>query len=530
MDFTVCSLASSFLCLLLVFLLLLWRWRRKAFAVFDATGIRGPEPNIISGNFYQFWTKDMQTVLQTWVTKYGDICGFFNGDAPFVVTKDLELLRKVFVSDFKHFVDRGIVWRLFWDNPALHGALSDSRGQRWRETRRCVAQAFTTAKLRPLVPGMEAAVDVFLDVLKEKGGGGQREVDVCPLLDRVALDMVARTAFGVELNVQRNPEEPLFQQSKLVLPNIFNGTLAKLAQFFSGVKGLLPILLFLEDVFDAQPFSTLAKLTEPIVQLRKQNPTLRRPDLMQHLLDTEMTKESSDDADVDRRKDQSPEKPEKSLMSMEDAAANAANMLQAGFETVSLTLSYCFFCIAKHQDVQDKIREEVLSVIAKHGTLTYEAISELQYTSQVLNETLRLHTPVTAFTTRIAAQDYRHQNVLIRQGVSVLACSHLVHKDPSLWPEPHKFDPDRFSPEQTRSRDPLCFQGYGLGPRLCVGSKLAQLEMALLMAKVLLHFRVELGQRRHPDGRLETAGYSIMEAPRDGVWVKLRQLEQQSAE
>ncbi|EEC12207.1 cytochrome P450, putative [Ixodes scapularis] len=213
-------------------------------------------------------------------------------------------------------------------------------------------------------------------------------------------------------------------------------------------------------------------------------------------------------------------------MSIEDAASNAANMLQAGFETVSLTLSFCFFRVAKHQEIQENVREEVISVLAKHGALNYEAISELQYTSQVLNETLRVHGPVTAFTSRMTNQDYKYQDVLLRRGFSVIACSHLVHKDPNLWPEPDKFDPERFSPEQSSSRDPLCFQGYGMGPRICVGSKLAQLEMALVLAKVLLHFRLELGQRGISEGRLETAGYSIMEAPRDGVWLKLHELEQ----
>ncbi|CAN8007479.1 unnamed protein product [Ixodes pacificus] len=121
---------------------------------------------------------------------------------------------------------------------------------------------------------MEAAVDEFLDILREKATGGQREVDVCPLLDRVAFDMVARTAFGVKLDVQWKPEEPLFQESKLLLHKSLSGIFNKLAQFFSGVKGLLPILMFLEDVFNTQAFSALAKLSEPIIQHRKQNPTV----------------------------------------------------------------------------------------------------------------------------------------------------------------------------------------------------------------------------------------------------------------
>ncbi|CAN7975133.1 unnamed protein product [Ixodes persulcatus] len=186
---------------------------------------------------------------------------------------------------------------------------------------------------------MEAAVDEFLDILREKAAGGQREVDVCPLLDRVAFDMVARTAFGVKLDVQRKPEEPLFQESKLLLRKSLSGIFNKLAQFFSGVKGLLPILMFLEDVFNTQTFSALAKLSEPIIQHRKQNPTLARPDLMQHLLDAEMTKQ--DDPDVVLRGDQSPDqrRTPPAEMSTQNSGQLPPSMSDSGNQTTGLLAS-----------------------------------------------------------------------------------------------------------------------------------------------------------------------------------------------
>uniref|UniRef100_A0A090XF82 Putative cytochrome n=1 Tax=Ixodes ricinus TaxID=34613 RepID=A0A090XF82_IXORI len=160
-------------------------------------------------------------------------------------------------------------------------------------------------------------------------------------------------------------------------------------------------------------------------------------------------------------------------MSLEDAASNAANMLQAGFETVSLTLSYCFFRVAKHQEIQDNMRQEVISVLSKHGELNYEAISELQYTSQVLSETLRVHGPVTAFTSRMTNQDYKVPKMCFFAGVfSVIACSHLVHKDPNLWPETGQRLIQKGS---LRSRAAPATHSVsrriGMGPRICVGSQ-----------------------------------------------------------
>ncbi|KAL1476230.1 hypothetical protein MTO96_036663 [Rhipicephalus appendiculatus] len=115
---------------------LLIRWRRKTFDFFRGTGIQGPTPNLFSGNFYQFWHERTLEVMDEWFKKYGDIFGMFNGDAPFVLVKDVELLRRVFVSDFGQFIDRGTVSRALNETRGLRNAISLARGDRWKPLRR----------------------------------------------------------------------------------------------------------------------------------------------------------------------------------------------------------------------------------------------------------------------------------------------------------------------------------------------------------------------------------------------------------
>ncbi|XP_075559844.1 putative cytochrome P450 6a14 [Dermacentor variabilis] len=181
-------------------------------------------------------------------------------------------------------------------------------------------------------------------------------------------------------------------------------------------------------------------------------------------------------------------------MPIKDIAVNAATMLQAGY-TVGATLSNCLFCVAKFQAVQDIIRAETEATLAKHGEFSYDAISDQQYTAQTIPETLRIYAAVIAFTTRRSSSDYRYENVLLRKRVSALACSHQVHHDPCLWERPDEFHPESFSPEQRASRDPLAFQAFGMGPRNCVGMKLAPLEMTLVVAKLVHRFRLHLGSK-----------------------------------
>ncbi|XP_050032761.1 cytochrome P450 3A24-like isoform X3 [Dermacentor andersoni] len=522
---TTAALLLSAVAIAFLFLL---RWRQKTFDFFRGTGISGPPPSIFSGHFYQLWQENTVEVIDEWFKKYGEIYGIFNGDAPFVMVKDIELLRRVFVSDFGQFVDRGTVWRSMNDNPAFRNSISIARAERWKAIRRCISPAFTANKLRAFVPGMVEAVGSFLEILDERSvregpSGGQ--IDVRPYLNTLAFDLVARTTFGMRLDVQKNTSNPLFVHATSVLP----GTLATLfrtaAQLFSDVKGCVPLMLTLERWFGYDAFQSLADCSIPAIKMRRNDSTLTRPDLLQCMLEMEFHSTHIDVSGFHWTEEERElhKGKEKVVMPIKDIATNAANMLQAGFETVGVTLSHCLFCIAKFQAVQDKIRAETEAALAKHGQFSYDAISDLQYTAQTIMETLRMYTPAIAFTTRRASADYRYENVLLREGVSVMACSHQVHHDPNLWERPDEFDPERFSSEQRASRDPLAFQAFGVGPRNCVGMKLAQLEMALVVAKLVHRFRLHLGSK-HVNGELKRHTYSIIACPADGVWIRLEKL------
>ncbi|KAL3206384.1 hypothetical protein MRX96_040114 [Rhipicephalus microplus] len=91
------------LCLVTV----LFIWRRKHFNYFKKLGIPGPEPNLIWGNLAEYHSMESYKVLGKWIEKYGNVFGFFNGDAPFVVLNDLDFIEYVYVRNFQNFVDRG---------------------------------------------------------------------------------------------------------------------------------------------------------------------------------------------------------------------------------------------------------------------------------------------------------------------------------------------------------------------------------------------------------------------------------------
>uniref|UniRef100_G3MPA9 Cytochrome P450 n=1 Tax=Amblyomma maculatum TaxID=34609 RepID=G3MPA9_AMBMU len=487
---------------LVVLLVTVLRWRRNKFSYFKKQGIPGPEPNLVSGHFHQIWSENALRIRDEWSRKYGDIYGFFNGDAPFLMVKDLELLRRVFVTDFGKFLNKGDVWAMLNENLLLRNSLTFARDNQWKLIRRLVLTTFRASKLRRMIPSVTETVDRFLGLLEKRcQETPSGEVDVCPMLAALAFDVAAETACGLRLDVQHKPGDQHYTSVRSMRAKLISGGFHKAGQYFSGIKPLVRLIGFLERQFGHEPLTELARKAKPIVELRAKDPSLSQPDLIQNFLEAKIPEELYRELEIKSRTNEKGDY----RVPLTDIAANAATVLVAGFETVQVSSAHCLYSLAKHPNVQEKVREEVNASYNKHGGFTYDAITDLPYTTQVIFETLRLYSPAFSFTTRKASCDYHYKGIIIPQGTSIMACTGQIHMDPSLWNKPEEFNPDRFSPEQKSTWDPLAFQPYGMGPRNCAGIKLAQATMCLLLAKTVHRYRLHLGsQHENADLKLQT--------------------------
>ncbi|XP_070378916.1 cytochrome P450 3A19-like [Dermacentor albipictus] len=135
---------------------------------------------------------------------------------------------------------------------------------------------------------------------------------------------------------------------------------------------------------------------------------------------------------------------------------------------------------------------------------------------------MRLYPPIITFTSRCADGDYRYGKYVIKEGTSVLVPTYQLHHDPQYWNEPEKFDPERFSPENKRFINPTAYQPFGLGPRICLGQRLALAELVSAAAQTLRHYRITLARSQKCD--LEIYTYSVMAAPKETVFIRLHKL------
>jgi cytochrome P450 len=161
--------------------------------------------------------------------------------------------------------------------------------------------------------------------------------------------------------------------------------------------------------------------------------------------------------------------------------------LLAGHDTTSTTLTYALWALGRDPDLQDRVAAEVAALGERR--LEVDDVSHLPLTVRVLHEALRLCPPGPAIG-RLAVRDAVVDGFRIPAGTNVVVGCYAIHRDPELWEEPERFDPDRFTPERSQGRSRWQYLPFGGGPRSCIGDHFAMLEATLGLATIVRAVRL----------------------------------------
>ncbi len=174
-------------------------------------------------------------------------------------------------------------------------------------------------------------------------------------------------------------------------------------------------------------------------------------------------------------------------------------MLLAGHETTSLALSWTYYLLSQHPEVERRMTDEVDRVIGR-ARPGFGYVEQLAYTRQAIEESLRLYPPAWGFS-RLAMGDDEIGGYRVPKGSIVFVIPFVIHRRPTLWPDPERFDPDRFAGDREAARPRFAYIPFGGGPRRCIGNQFAMLEAQLIVAAIAQRFRIELvpGQTIRPE-------------------------------
>jgi cytochrome P450 len=190
-------------------------------------------------------------------------------------------------------------------------------------------------------------------------------------------------------------------------------------------------------------------------------------------------------------------------------------ILLAGHETTASTLSWTWYLLDRHPEVAERVRAEADEVLGD-AVPTYETLHGLRYTSMVIQETMRLYPPVWGLP-RTAINKDEIGGCRVPPGADVMISPYTLHRHPGFWPDPGRFEPQRFSPAQPGPAHRYAYIPFGAGPRVCVGSNLGMMEATLVTAMAARRFRLAL-----VPGRKVTAEAMLSLRVRDGLPMMVR--------
>ncbi|KAK9308048.1 hypothetical protein QLX08_001781 [Tetragonisca angustula] len=456
-----------------VVFLALYYYFTSTFDFWKNRGVVGPRPLPIFGNLKDVLQRKMimGDCVRMLYEEYKSqpMFGIFLRSSPSLVLCDLDLIKDVLIKNFSTFDDRG--FSIPEKTDPLGSNLFNVDATRWRPLRTRLSPVFTSGKLKEMFSLIwESAknLEQCLEKLAEKG----EPVECQELAARFTTDVIGSCAFGIDMNALSNEESEFRRIGK----QIFDQNWATFLRntFRDMFPRLYNALWFIIPEKESSKFIT--KLVTDTMRYREEN-NIVRPDFINILM--EMRKH--------------PEKLENIKLTDTILAAQAFVFFAAGFETSSTTISHTLYEMAMNTGIQDKLRKEIREFHARdNGSFQYEEVKQMKYLDKIFKETLRKYPPATLLM-RMSNADYTFNDtkVTIPKGTRVLIPVFGIHRDPNIYPDPDKFDPERFDEDAAAARHPMTFLPFGDGPRNCIGSRFAIYQTKVGLIKILQNFRVD---------------------------------------
>ncbi|VDI83243.1 Hypothetical predicted protein [Mytilus galloprovincialis] len=480
MDFFGIATIPGWLVTILLFLTTMCLYSLYCQTFFWRFGIPGPRPTLFLGNFMLYMKKGVLKADIEMVEKHGKFFGQYFGNMSSLLVSDVDIIKQICIKDFSKFPNR----LAEGDNndPYLKDAVSIARDEHWKFLRSSISPTFSSGKMRQMMTLLQKCVNDMVEKMKKDTENGE-VVDVCKYCGSFSMDVIASTAFGIDVDAQNDPDNAFIKNAKKAFSSGFKNPMVLLIIFFPFTRRLLPYLKISTMSKDMANFFNSAVNT--VIEERRSDNT-KRQDLLGLMLNAHTDKEKSEE-NIELSSSTLKDFKKRPLTNNE-ILANSLIFFLAGYETTANVLSFVLYCLALYPDYADKVRHEVADNIGKEKP-TYDNVSKLQYLDMFICEVLRLYGSAARFN-RITEEDIEIGGYKIPKGTDIQFPVGAIHRDPELWPEPEVFDPERFTPENKEKRHPYAWLPFGVGPRNCVGMRLALIELKMAAVTMIQNFTV----------------------------------------
>lgn len=442
--------------------------------------ITGPKPQRFLGHLAAFRADRLSFFTQCART-YGDVVRLQLPFRPILLFNRPDLIEQVLVTQAANFI-KHFGLRMF--RPILGDGLVTSEGEFWRTQRKLAAPAFQGSRLPDYARDMIESTERTLDGWNAKSSSPAEERivrDVHADLMELTLEIACRTLFGTDAWPEPHAVGVAMHESLRAIEVRF-GRLFPIPDWFPTPSNLRL----------RRALRTLNSVVASVIAMRRASPDT---DGAQGNLLSMLLRSRGDDG---------------SGMTDRQLTDEVRTILLAGHETTALALTYSLYLLAEHQGAQAALHEELSAALGDRPP-TYADLAQLPYTTQVVAEAMRLYPPADVLG-REAISDCTVNDVPVPRGTCVFMSQWVMHRDPRYFPDPLRFDPNRWTPAFQRSLPRFTYFPFGGGPRVCVGQAFASAEATLLLAAICRRFAFA------PDPKFRLKLWpSITLRPRNGV-------------
>uniref|UniRef100_A0A1Y1LC98 Cytochrome P450 n=1 Tax=Photinus pyralis TaxID=7054 RepID=A0A1Y1LC98_PHOPY len=424
--------------------------------------------------------KSLSEILTELYFKYSKhrYFGFFSFRTPTLMINDVDLAKQICIKDFEYFADH----RIFipkgidkmWDK-----LIFIREGAEWQEHRKISSASFTLGKLRVMFSNLSKCAQRIMTSLHKNNKlvtGNMR-----PFIMKIANDFTLDAFMGIQCDSFNDPDNALLK----VAVNTYLNPRMKGFLFFGTAYNTFPFLtkFFQWKFFPDTGRDFYRKIVRETLEYREKH-NITRIDML-HLLNEgllENLRENKKDPDNDEVQD--------------EIVSQLMGMYFANFDSFTLTLCNCMYELALNPDIQERLIREIDETWANcEGNLPHDTLMGMTYMDMVYKELMRLRGNA-ILAERIVTKPYTIQPVLphekpvhLKVGQDITFPLYSYMRDPKFFPDPYKFDPERFNEENKHKIDNRAYLPFGEGPRKCIAFRLISVEIRLMLFHLLLRFR-----------------------------------------
>lgn len=349
----------------------------------------------------------------------------------------------------------------------------------WKTRRNLVAPSYMPSVLDNFVPTILHHTDLMLNDLEASNSNA---INALPIVTWHIVSMTLETSLGLQKGGGGDVRKKLTE----VLISALDAQFDRFYRFYTWNEQLHKIYNWINGIQDES--ERLENYARQIIEIRIAE---RNTSALESGIDLESQQKTRNQAFLDNMLDNFMNHNNSTEDGgLKDLVGELLTIMATSFETVANTTMWFLHNMAYNPDVQQKLYEELLDFNEKNDSMTISQINELTYLDQCVKENLRLHPPV-ANMVRMIDEEVTLDDYIVPKGILSMTFIYSIHHDEEIYPDPEKFDPSRFAPENITKIPSGAYIPFGDGPRRCIGERIAILEAKIIASNIVKRFKIE---------------------------------------